>query len=237
MSASNPSFIRRLWRALWSRLGAFSLGTLKVLGFFLGVVFWGGFHWALEATNTEKFCISCHEMRDNVYAEYQGTVHQNNSSGVRATCPDCHVPKEWGPKMVRKIKASQELYGHFVTGVIDTPEKFEDHRLYLAGRVWTAMKKTDSRECRNCHNFEFMDFTQQKTRAGDNHQRALDEGKTCIDCHQGIAHELPEGWMDRYGEIEEEFASRSPVPGTEEFKSALNGSSEIASYLSTAPAH
>ncbi|MCK8464707.1 NapC/NirT family cytochrome c [Aliiroseovarius sp. S1339] len=237
MSASNPGFIRRFWRALWSRLGALSLGSLMILGFAVGVFFWGGFHWALEATNTEKFCITCHEMRDNVYAEYQGTVHQNNSSGVRATCPDCHVPKEWGPKMVRKIKASQELYGHFITGVIDTPEKFEDHRLYLAGRVWTAMKKTDSRECRNCHNFEFMDFTQQQTRAGDNHQKALDEGKTCIDCHQGIAHELPEGWMDRYGEIEEEFASRNLLPGADGSKSAPNGSSEIASYLSSEPAH
>ena len=170
MSASNPGFFRRLWRALWTPAAAASLGFLLIVGFIVGVVFWGGFNWALEVTNTEKFCISCHEMRDNVYAEYEGTVHQNNGSGVRATCPDCHVPKEWGPKMVRKIKASQELYGHFITGVIDTPEKFEEHRLYLAGRVWTAMKETDSRECRNCHNFDFMDFTQQQTRAADNHQ-------------------------------------------------------------------
>lgn len=198
---ARPGRLRRIWSFFVRPSVAIAAGTLVVAGFAAGILFWGGFHWSLELTNTETFCISCHEMRDNVFAEYQGSVHQNNSSGVRATCPDCHVPKEWFPKIARKIQASQELYGHFVTGVIDTPEKFGDHRLYLASRVWTAMKKTDSRECRNCHNFEFMDFTQQENRAAASHQTALDQGKTCIDCHQGIAHRLPEGYLEAYGEV------------------------------------
>lgn len=196
-----PGVFRRTWNFFTKPAVAIAAGTLMVVGIVLGVVFWGSFNWAMEMTNNEEFCISCHEMRDNVYAEYQGTVHQSNSSGVRATCPDCHVPKEWGPKVIRKIQASQELYGHFVTGVIDTPEKYAEHRLELASRVWTAMKKTDSRECRNCHNFEFMDFTLQANRAAQNHQTALDEGKTCIDCHQGVAHKLPEGYLETYKQV------------------------------------
>ncbi len=208
MSDTKPGLIRRLWRFFWSPTGAFSLGVLLIAGFFAGIIFWGGFHWALEATNNEAFCIGCHEMRDNVYAEYQGTVHQSNNAGVRATCPDCHVPKEWGPKLIRKIQASQELYGHFISGVVDTPEKFQEHKLYLASRVWKAMKSTDSRECRNCHSFEFMDFTQQENRAADNHQKALDDGKTCIDCHQGIAHKLPEGWLERYRQVADEIEAK-----------------------------
>lgn len=212
MSESKPGFIRRFWRFFWSPSGVISLGFLMIIGFVVGIMFWGGFHWALEATNNEEFCISCHEMEVNVYAEYEGTVHQLNGSGVRATCPDCHVPKDWWPKIIRKIQASRELYGHFITGVIDTPEKFEDNRLYLAGRVWTAMKRTDSRECRNCHEFDYMDFTQQQTRAGDNHQIALDEGKTCIDCHQGIAHSLPEGWQERYEEVVDKLAASGELP-------------------------
>ncbi len=231
MSASNPGLIRRFWRFLWSPSGVLSLGFLLIAGFVVGVFFWGGFHWALEATNSEKFCVSCHEMRDNVYAEYQGTVHQNNSSGVRATCPDCHVPKEWGPKMIRKIQASQELYGHFVTGVIDDREKFEEHRLYLAGRVWKTMKRTDSRECRNCHNFEFMDFTQQEGRAADNHQIAVDEGKTCIDCHQGIAHELPEGWSKKYKDVVDDLAQNNLLPPSNASKPARIQGAEISTYL------
>lgn len=91
-----------------------------------------------------------HEMRDNVYEEYVQTVHYNNRTGVRATCPDCHVPKEWIYKVKRKIQATNELY-HKALGSIDTREKFEAKRLELARHVWDAMKETDSRECRNCH--------------------------------------------------------------------------------------
>ena len=54
-------------------------------------------------------------MRDNVYKEYsENTIHYTNRTGVRAICSDCHVPKEWGPKMMRKIQASRELYGKVV---------------------------------------------------------------------------------------------------------------------------
>ena len=156
-----------------------------------GIVFWGAFNTAFEVTNTEKFCISCHEMRDNVYQEYRNTIHAANRSGVRATCPDCHVPREWSYKIARKIQASNEVL-HKVLGSIDTPEKFEAKRLQLAKNEWARMKETDSRECRNCHNFESFDYTLQNIRAAKMHQVGLNEGQTCIDCHKGIAHKLPQ---------------------------------------------
>lgn len=168
-----------------------SLGGLLLVGFIAGVVFWGGFNTAMEMTNTEQFCISCHEMEDNVYQEYKNTIHYSNRSGVRATCPDCHVPKEWVHKVVRKIQATNELY-HKALGTIDTPEKFEAKRLQLAQNVWRAMKATDSRECRNCHEFQSMDYTRQGRRAFRAHEEGLNSGMTCIDCHKGIAHELPD---------------------------------------------
>src|SRR5690606_11841421 len=101
-----------------------------IIGFIAGVIFWGGFNTVLEATNTEPFCISCHEMRDNVYVELQGTIHFTNRSGVRAKCPDCHVPHEWTAKIARKMQASKEVWGT-IFGSIDTPEKFEAMRLTL----------------------------------------------------------------------------------------------------------
>ncbi|WP_260291540.1 NapC/NirT family cytochrome c [Sedimenticola hydrogenitrophicus] len=166
---------------------------LLVVGIVLGIVLWGGFNTAMEATNTEQFCISCHEMEENVYQELQDTIHFTNRTGVRATCPDCHVPKDWVHKVVRKIKASNEIY-HKLLGTIDTPEKFEAKRLQLAQNVWKAMKDTDSRECRNCHNFDSMDFSRQESRSADAHDEAIEKGYTCIDCHKGIAHALPEGY-------------------------------------------
>ncbi len=207
---ARPGFVRRLWRFFWSPSGSIALGILVVVGFFAGVIFWGGFNWALEMTNNEQFCISCHEMKDNVFAEYKQTIHYQNHSGVRATCPDCHVPKEWQHKIVRKIQASQELWGHFVTGSIWTREKFVERRIELAKHEWARMKTTDSRECRNCHNFDFMDFTKQETRAGKQHQLAIDTGKTCIDCHQGIAHRLPQGGRDAYDALLREMKLDQP---------------------------
>ncbi len=199
-----PGLIGRTWRALRRPSTTFSLGGLLAVGIAFGVAGWGGFNWAMEATNNEEFCISCHEMSATVYAEYRGTVHDANASGVRATCPDCHVPKEWQHKVVRKIVASRELY-HKVLGTIDTPEKFEAKRLELATRVWTAMKTTDSRECRNCHEFESMDVTAQGSRARPRHMEAFDAGQTCIDCHKGVAHKLPEGAFEAAKELDEKL--------------------------------
>jgi cytochrome c-type protein NapC len=163
--------------------------TLGAALFFMivGVIFWGGFNTVMEATNTLDFCISCHEMEDNVYQEYKKTIHFTNRSGVRATCSDCHVPDPWVHKVVRKIQASKEVL-HKVLGTIDTPEKFNQKRLKLAKNVWEAMKETDSRECRNCHNFNSMNPEDQKKRARKQHIQGMEDGNTCIDCHKGIAH-------------------------------------------------
>jgi cytochrome c-type protein NapC len=181
-------------------------GPWLIVGLFLaGVLFWGAFNTALELTNREAFCIGCHEMQENVYVEYQNTVHYSNRSGVRATCPDCHVPKEWVPKMIRKMQASNEVL-HKILGSIDTPEKFNAKRLELAKHEWARMKKTDSRECRNCHNFESFDYGVQGRRSANMHQTGLNEGKTCIDCHKGIAHRLPEV-NQSVGEINTEGAT------------------------------
>ena len=172
------------------KLARWPIGALAI-GMIIGIIFWGGFNTVLEATNTMEFCISCHEMRDNVYKEYKETAHFKNPAGVPATCADCHVPRPWIYKIVRKVKATNELY-HKALGTIDTPEKFEAHRLVMAKRVWSAMKETDSRECRNCHDFASMDLSGQDRYARKRHERALAKGQTCIDCHQGIAHKLPE---------------------------------------------
>ena len=178
------------WRNLTQPRICYTVRTVLVIGVIIGIIFWGGFNTVMEATNTERFCISCHEMEAHVYKEYRDTIHYTNRSGVRATCPDCHVPKQWVHKMVRKIQATNELY-HKALGSIDTAEKFEAKRLQLAQNVWRSMKKTDSRECRNCHNFESMDYMAQEQRAVKQHDQGLNAGMTCIDCHKGIAHSLP----------------------------------------------
>ena len=185
----------RTWATLKKPTAKYSLIALLSVGFVGGILFWGGFHTGLEMTNTLEFCVSCHEMRDTVYQEYKTSIHYNNRSGVRAICSDCHVPKDWGHKMLRKAKASFEVWGK-LTGSIDTPEKFEAKRITLATHEWERMKDSDSRECRNCHNFEAMSADYQKKSNYARHMKAKDAGKTCIDCHKGIAHQLPKEYEE-----------------------------------------
>jgi len=190
---NGKNIIIRLISALRSPSTKFSLGLLLICGFVGGVLFWGSYNWAMAVSNTEEFCISCHEMEATVYQELKETVHYSNTSGVRAICSDCHVPKEWYYKFVRKIKATNELYHSFL-GTVNTPEKFEKKRLHMANNVWTEMKETDSRECRNCHTSTSMALEDQSRPARKKHKKAMKEGLTCIECHQGIAHKLPKDW-------------------------------------------
>jgi cytochrome c-type protein NapC len=195
MSTPNGGACKRCWQAVKKPSAKYSLLALLTVGFFAGIIFWGGFNTALEATNTLDFCITCHEMRDNVYQEYKETIHYSNRTGVRAVCSDCHVPKDWTHKMLRKAKASFEVWGK-LTGSIDTKEKFEAKRMELATHEWERMKANGSRECRNCHNFEAMSSELQKQTPYKKHMKAKDEGKSCIDCHKGIAHHLPKEYED-----------------------------------------
>lgn len=189
---SSPGLLRRTWQALSRPSARWSMLALLVVGFIGGIVFWGGFNTAMEATNTLAFCTSCHEMRDTVYVEYKDTIHYSNRTGVRATCSDCHVPRDWVHKVARKVQASGELYGKLI-GTIDTPAKFEAKRAELASHVWKRMKETDSLECRNCHSAEAMSSDKQTEKAQSRHKKGFAEGKTCIDCHYGIAHKEPDG--------------------------------------------
>lgn len=180
-----------LWRAFRAPSRHVGLGVLAMGGFACGVLFWAGMTQGMSQLNTEAFCISCHEMRTTVFEEMRSTIHYSNRSGVRATCPDCHVPHEWTDKIARKMQASREVWGK-MTGTIDTRAKFLDRRRVLAEHEWARLEANDSLECRNCHRFTSMDLTRQSRRAAAVHERWLLSGeKSCIDCHKGIAHRLP----------------------------------------------
>ena len=195
MSEENPGLLKRFWRFINKPSARYSLLAISGMSFIAGIIFWGGFNTGMEMTNTLEFCTTCHEMRDTVYQEYKETIHYSNRTGVRAICSDCHVPKDWVHKMIRKSQASFELWGKLV-GSIDTKEKFEAKRITLATHEWARMKESNSRECRNCHSFDAMSSELQKQTPYRKHMKAREEGKTCIDCHKGIAHQLPKEYED-----------------------------------------
>ncbi len=155
-------------------------------------------------SSSTNLCISCHEM-EIPYKDLKGSTHFNNPSGVRAECSSCHVPKEIVPKLVRKVNAVKEVYSHF-TGVFDTEEKFENERGRLAKIVWAYMKANDCRECRSCHNQEAFVFAEFKNpKEAERMQKGLKENQTCIDCHKGKIHKMPDlsgGFKKFYKEME-----------------------------------
>jgi trimethylamine-N-oxide reductase cytochrome c-type subunit TorC len=209
------NIIGRLWRWCLTPSAKLGSGLLLLIGIGGGIILWGGFNTVLEATNSLTFCTACHVMRDTVYQEYKQSVHYSNASGVRAICSDCHVPHAWIPKLIRKVQATGELY-HFAIGTISTPEKFEAHRLELAQSVWASMASTNSRECRNCHSFEAMDFHKQRPEARAQMPKASAAGETCISCHKGIAHHLPDmskGYKALYSQLRSDAATLNPKSG------------------------
>lgn len=191
---NRPGFFRRIWNALTRPSARWGVGLLLAVGIVLGAAGWQGYHVVVAKTSTLEFCTSCHEMEAYVYPDYAESSHYSNSSGVRAECADCHVPDGIIPKTQAKIRATfNELPSHFL-GKIDTQEKFDAHKLELAERVWARMQASNSRACRNCHSYEAMSEELQDRSARRRHSAEYREatGRTCIDCHKGIAHELPE---------------------------------------------
>lgn len=184
----------RQW--LWKRPNRWYLLGIPIGGilmFVFGIVFSAGVVGpALNFSETLQFCGStCHEMSIPL-EQLKHSVHYSNEFGVRAICSDCHVPPGLVPRIMRHLQATGELWAH-ITGVVDTPAKFEQHKLALAQKVWKELKANNSATCRRCHSFEAMALDKQGHSAAKHHsaEYIAKSGKTCIDCHKGVAHDLP----------------------------------------------
>jgi len=176
--------------AEWTRFAALGRRGWALLGagFALGLAAAAAFTFGMHATGTDEFCASCHA-RDAV-PEWRASAHYLNRSGFVAGCADCHLPAALGPRLLRKARgATLEVWGH-LTGVIDTPEKYEARRPAMAQAEWQRMRANGARECRACHHPQSMaDKGNPSLRSL--HEGALAGGQICTDCHQGIAHRAP----------------------------------------------
>ena len=179
-----------LWRRpqRWFLLGIPAGGFVA---FVLGIGFTGSFIGGLKYAETDAFCTSCHEM-STPFQEYTQSAHYSNVFGIQASCGNCHVPPSFLPGLVRHIQAYSEVWGH-MRGELNTPAKYESHRLALAQKIWAELKANDSAECRSCHTPAAMAFAKQPAAAASAHESLAKNGMTCIDCHRGVAHTLPSG--------------------------------------------
>ncbi len=175
-----------------------------IVGVLLGVVILAGVQYAMKATSTTKFCVSCHSMQQPK-AEWEASIHFSNRKGIRAECADCHIPQDNVFHYVKtKVFAVKDLWHTYVTDKLPDEEAFEKHRLEMAKSVWQDLKESDSATCRSCHSFEAMEMSSQTPTAQKMHKTGIETNQTCIDCHKGIAHFMPEIEVDdtaAYGEL------------------------------------
>lgn len=171
------------------------LALIILIGIVIGWLTFGSGLAILHASSSTEFCISCHTM-EKPLLEYQSSVHYSNQKGIRAECADCHVPPQPVDYLVTKIRATKDLYHEFITGKIDTDEKYEQHRLSMAETVWEQFRANDSATCRSCHTWDAMELYDQSTSAQEMHTYAQQNNETCIDCHKGVAHFPPKLELD-----------------------------------------
>lgn len=181
----------KLWRKLTRPSAKWSVLALVGIGCILGLAMIIVPHTGIKMTSSTEFCVSCHSMQP-VYQEYKQSVHFKNASGVRAECHDCHIPPDLPGMLWRKMEAANDLYQTFIAHSIDTPEKFEAKRAELAEREWKRMKDNNSAGCRSCHNYDAMEHTKQHPEAAKQMSIAAKDNQSCVDCHKGIAHQLPD---------------------------------------------
>ena len=155
----------------------------------IGIALSATYGTVVQHTNTLNFCAhSCHELESTVYQEYTQSKHFKNDYGVVVACPQCHAPQnDWLQRMTHNILAIHDVWSHWI-GRVDTTEKFEAHRLELANRVWDDFKKTNARECKNCHAYSNMVLENQRPSVRAQHTDAMKIDENCLDCHKGLAH-------------------------------------------------
>ena len=189
--------MKKLWEKLWNRPKAkWLLGIPMGAFLFLGLGAGGllTFNLSMQMTNSNEFCVGCHIGMDTVVEEYYESIHYKNVHGLSASCADCHVPEPFLEKMETKIRSGiKDVYKKYWVKDINLENFESEHRLRLAEHVWQTMDEQKSSTCMKCHDVAKMDKESQPGRAARRHDPAYWEetGKSCIDCHTGIAHKRP----------------------------------------------
>lgn len=184
----------------------------------IGALALWGTQTIMHKTSSPEFCVSCHSM-SHPEQEWEGSSHFANAKGVRAECADCHVPQEGWHYVKAKFLALKDVW-YEMQGKLDSKQKYEEHRAEMAQQVWSEMKANDSETCRSCHSFDAMEFSEQTQLAKETHLVAQKNGQTCIDCHKGIVHFLPETHGDQAADqavtkLGGEVTSNAPIYAAE----------------------
>jgi nitrate/TMAO reductase-like tetraheme cytochrome c subunit len=106
----------------------------------------------------------------------------------QASCVECHLPEGWWNTTYAytHFLSITDLFGHFRDRESERSGDWITPRAATAYRVRDRMFEYDSVTCRTCH---IEGEIRLDTKRGVNaHKLALDEEKTCIECHNNLVH-------------------------------------------------
>ncbi len=155
-----------------------------VIGGLAGVVFMVFLIEFDHFTSSNEFCTGCHSM---TYAEesYRQSMHFNSSSGVRASCGDCHVSEGVFAATLDHIKGTKDLIKQLFGPDYDDPVVNMLHLPEAAFHARRWFKDNDSATCMRCHELEAIQGKRANTAAI--HEEETD-GKSCVECHYNLVH-------------------------------------------------
>lgn len=173
--------------------------ALVAIGVAIGIVVAAGTTWMVNATGTDNFCATaCHSMQWAASA-YEHGKHYTNTSGVRASCVDCHIPYEsrpatpfqyvFGTLWTKGVDGTHDVIAK-MRGVISDEAKWNEQKPRLSAEVRAWFKETNSETCQGCHKLDaFASTGPSAFMAMQEHSGLMKADKIdCIECHAGIAH-------------------------------------------------
>lgn len=170
---------RTLLTALMRRKWQF-VALAGAVGFGAFLVLFSSF--AIHASGTPGFCMSCHEMRIVGEQGWMQSPHYRNDRGVVAQCSDCHVPPELAHMLWVKTRDGVKDV------VVHTFGESDPHRMDWDELRETARGKIHDSSCRRCHqNLEARGLPLTAIMA-HRENAGLDAPRKCVVCHRTEFH-------------------------------------------------
>jgi len=165
----------------------------------------------------DALCNNCHLPSEyNPDARLSATrphPAQPDEPQSQAKCVECHLPEgRWNSTYAyTHFFSLTDLFGYTRDLAQERSDEWIPPRAATAYRVRDRLFENDSSTCRSCH--VEAEIKPTRTRGINAHKLALEESKTCIECHNNLVHRRVDLRADAFKRPE--ATSEQPIPPPE----------------------
>lgn len=151
-----------------------------------------GPRWSASAAQQNQACLNCHQ--GNVARHWTGGTHEQQ----QVTCVTCHDMHNTAKKLLHDQQArvcttchkTQQQGIHALhQALAKQPNCTLCHNPHANAEAKPQLLSNRSEGCRFCHDLPAMAVDSKvSAKAKSYHNTMTQMGRTCVDCHQGIAH-------------------------------------------------